>query len=169
MVDTSAPVGMSTDVFSREPDVVEVHELHPRETAIVRATATMADVKSVIGDAFAEVVAACEKAGVGIAGPPFVRYLGWGGTIDMEVGFPVLRPAPTIGRVGPGQLPGGSIASIVHVGPYEMLHITYAKLQAWFETTGRTPGGVMWEVYWSDPEAERDPATWRTEILQPIA
>ena len=33
---------------------------------------------------------------------------------------------------------------------------------------GVQPLGPMWEIYWSDPEAEPDPATWRTEILVPI-
>lgn len=29
------------------------------------------------------------------------------------------------------------------------------------------PAGDLWEVYFSDPASEPDPATWRTEIVQP--
>jgi hypothetical protein len=28
--------------------------------------------------------------------------------------------------------------------------------------------GGPWEIYWTDPGLERDPAKWRTEIVQPV-
>jgi effector-binding domain-containing protein len=33
---------------------------------------------------------------------------------------------------------------------------------------GHEPAGPMWEVYWTDPSAEPNPSTWRTEILIPV-
>jgi AraC family transcriptional regulator len=54
------------------------------------------------------------------------------------------------------------------VGPYEALEGTYAALQAWLDEVGATASGPMWEVYWSDPGAEPDPARWRTELLVPL-
>lgn len=85
-----------------------------------------------------------------------------------EVGCPVLRPAPHVGRGYPGQLPGGRTAPILHVGLYEDLEGTYAALRAWLGEVGATPTGPRWEVHWSGPGTEPDPATRRTEILVPL-
>jgi hypothetical protein len=108
------------------------------------------------------------EAGVEVAGPPFARYLAFEPVIVAEIGCPVWRPAPHVGRVFPGQLPGGRVATILHVGPYDTLAATYDVLQRWLTDAGATPSGPMWEVYWTDPEAEPDPATWRTMIHVPL-
>jgi effector-binding domain-containing protein len=161
--------GEPTRVFEREAGVVEIHEVRARETAVVRLEVPPEGLKHAIVAGLAEVGELVQQAGVGFAGPPFARYLEWGPERCLaEVGVPVIRPAPKVGRVGPGRLPGGRVASIVHVGPYEELAATYGRLQAWLEATGRGELGPMWEVYWSDPQAEPDPATWRTEILTPV-
>ena len=95
--------------------------------------------KRVVGPAIGEVAAAMGRAGVGLAGPPFARYLDWHPErVVVEVGFPVIRPAPAVGRVEPATLPGGTVASAVHVGPYETLGETYNRLQAWMAEHGRT-------------------------------
>ena len=75
---------------------------------------------------------------------------------------------PRMGRVVPGRLPGGRVASIVHIGPFDGLEQTYGLMHRWLAELGLQPTGPLWEVYWSDPEAEPDPATWRTEIFAPI-
>jgi effector-binding domain-containing protein len=108
------------------------------------------------------------QAGVDLAGAPFARYLSFGDRIRAEIGFPVMRPAPDIGRVVPGRLPGGRVASIVHVGSYDGLEQTYGLLTRWLAELGLQATGPLWEVYWSDPEVETDPATWRTEIFAPV-
>ena len=108
------------------------------------------------------------EAGVALAGPPFARYLAFEPRIRAEIGFPVQRPAPHVGRVFPGRLPGGRVASVVHIGSFDGLEHTYGLMHRWLAELGLRPTGPIWEVYWSDPEAEPDPATWRTEIFAPI-
>jgi effector-binding domain-containing protein len=150
---------------SAEP---EIRRLPMRETAFVAVDVAPGELPAAIGGALREVEAAMREAGVGLAGPPFARYLAFEPRIRAEVGFPVLRPAPHVGRVEPGRLPGGRIGSIVHIGPYEGLARTYERLHRWLAELGQRPAGPMWEVYWSDPETEPDPATWRTEIFAPV-
>ena len=65
-------------------------------------------------------------------------------------------------------LPGGSAAVAVHVGPYERLVDTYEALQAWVLEQGFELAWPMWEYYLSDPQSEPDPATWRTRIVWPV-
>ena len=43
----------------------------------------------------------------------------------------------------------------------------YQALASWVSSHGGEPAGDPWEVYFSDPASEPDPATWRTEIVQP--
>jgi effector-binding domain-containing protein len=170
MVELLHPVsGEPTAVFEREAGSIEIHELHPREVATVRVAVPMAELPTAMGEAIGEIESRMAEAGVGIAGPPFARYLSFQpARIEADIGCPVLRPAPHVGRVFPGQLPGGRVASIVHVGPYETLEHTYEHLQRWLGDAGVQGTGPMWEVYWSDPGAEPDPSTWRTEILVPL-
>jgi effector-binding domain-containing protein len=67
--------------------------------------------------------------------------------------------------VVPSQLPGGTVVSGIHIGPYEKLAETYAAMGDWAATQGLTLSGPMWEVYRSDPQQEPDASTWRTEIF----
>jgi effector-binding domain-containing protein len=146
----------------------EIHRLAMRETAVIAIEVTPDEIGPAVGAAIMEVEAAMRTAGVDLGGPPFARYLAFEPRIKAEIGFPVLRPAPDVGRVVPGRLPGGRVASIVHVGPYDTLERTYGELIRWLAEMGIHPAGALWEVYWSDPEEEPDPATWRTEIFAPI-
>ncbi len=153
----------------RAPGEVEIHDLHPLDTAVVRVEATVTGLQAVIPDGLREVATAMAAAGVELAGPPFTRYLDWGPErAVVEVGFPVWRAAPQVGRVGPGRLPGGRVASIIHVGPYDAIDHAYAHLRTWLSSRGHGETGPMWEVYWSDPETDPNPAGWRTEILVPV-
>jgi effector-binding domain-containing protein len=170
MVQMQQPTtGAPTSVFGRSAGSVEIQERHPREVAITRVEVAQDAMPQAIGEAIAEVAARMAEAGVELAGPPFARYLRFEpARISAEIGFPVMRPAPHVGRVYPGQLPGGRIASIVHVGSYEALAETYGHLEGWLAEAGTRGTGPMWEVYWTDPESEPDPAAWRTEILVPL-
>jgi effector-binding domain-containing protein len=64
-------------------------------------------------------------------------------------------------------LPGGPAAVTVDIGPYEQMAPAYRALTSWVSSHGGEPAGDPWEVYYTDPASESDPATWRTEIIQP--
>jgi effector-binding domain-containing protein len=162
------PVNEAASPADRDHGEPELHRLSMRETAVVRVEVTIEELPGAIGSAVAEIEAAMAEAGVGLAGPPFTRYLTFDQPLRVEIGFPVKRPAPHVGRVDPGTLPGGRIASIVHIGPYELLAETYGVLRHWLDGLGLHATGPLWEVYWSDPETQPDPATWRTEIFVPV-
>ncbi len=155
-------------VFERAHATPEIHRLAMRETAVVAIDVAPDEIADAVGGGIMEVEAVMRTAGVELAGPPFARYLAFGPRIRAEVGFPVLRPTPHVGRVFPGRLPGGRVASVVHIGSYDGLERTYAELTRWLAELGLGATGPLWEVYWSNPEVETDPATWRTEIFAPI-
>ena len=115
------------------------------------------------------------------AGAPFFRYhaIGADGVLDLEWGAPLAAPAAGDARVRPGELPAGSYARLIHVGPYGGIRDATAALQQWIKAQGRTldiertPTGdrtVCWvEFYPTDPRAEPDQSKWLTEIIMKLA
>jgi effector-binding domain-containing protein len=89
-------------------------------------------------------------------------------TVEVVVGFPVAGPIAAQGEVVPFELPGGRVVTGTHVGPYDTLTNTYEELTAWTQAEGLTLAEGMWESYLSDPSAEPDPATWRTQVVWPL-
>lgn len=149
------------------------HEVHGdirRETptAVASTTLAVADISSWLGKAYHAVAEAVASQGTFPAGPPFARHHMLGeGRFEIEAGFPVGTPIEQQGDVRPSTLPGGPVAVTVHTGPYEEMEPAYGALMSWIEAKGGEPVGDAWEVYHSDPREDSDPATWRTEIVQP--
>lgn len=147
----------------------EIIELAPQDTAVVRDRVPLEGMPKFFGRAFAEVFHAVSAQGLKPTGPPFGFYPSPpGDTVEVEAGVAVSGPVSPAGEVVPGMLPGGRVAHGIHIGSYDDLHRTYAALQEWVGTQGVALGSAMWEVYMSDPAAEPDPASWRTEIFWPV-
>lgn len=149
------------------PEIV-VHD--PQEAIVVRGDVRIADLPSFFARAFHEAAEAADAAGVEVVGPPFAFYPeAPTETVAVEVGFPVSAPARARGNAHPFVLPGGRAVQAVHIGPYDTMEKTYTELRAWMAQHGLEPAVGMWECYLSDPQVERDPATWRTRIVWPLA
>jgi effector-binding domain-containing protein len=156
--------------LERDPGVVELHDVAAHDTAVIRVSTTVDGLKTEIGDALHEIELLTRRAGVGVSGPPFVRYLDWTDRhLVAEIGMPVARPMPAAGRVEPSELPGGRVASVIHLGPYETIATTYQLMTARLEELGLRATGPMWEIYWTDPDRFVQPETWRTEVVYPVA
>jgi len=152
----------------------EIQDRGPQPALAIRLRSTIERIPALLSVALAEVWEAAEAAGLAPDGPPYTRYLSPfdapGGEIEYEAGAPLLAPAPgASGRAVPVELPGGMVAVAWHVGPYDALDETYGALLRWIGEQGRVVTGPMWEVYWTDPDTEPDPARWRTEVVVPIA
>ena len=147
---------------------IETRTLPELDTAVEFATLPIGEVGPWLQKAFGEVATYLERKGAGPAGMPFARYhRGSDGRLDVEAGFPASTPTSGEGDVEPSDLPAGPAAVTVHVGPYDAIQPAYAALQAWIQDNGGAPAGDAWEVYLSDPEIDQDPATRRTEVIQP--
>jgi len=135
--------------------------------------------KRIARDEIAETLAAmlpalfthAQQHGIAMAGPPFARYPEFGmGSLVMEGGVSTTEPADGVPDAGIEALtiPAGQAAVAIHRGPYETLSETYQAIEAWIQAEGRTVAGPPWETYLTDPGEHPDPATWETEIVQPI-
>ena len=147
----------------------EILELDQQQAISVRGDVRVADLPDFFERAFATAAEAVEASDAEIVGPPFAFYPEMpGATVVVEAGFPVSKPVEAGGDAHPFVLPGGRVVQVVHVGPYETMESTYVELQSWMDQQDVHPALGMWECYLSDPRAEPDPATWRTQIIWPI-
>ena len=144
-------------------------ERAPQPTAVVRSTVAVSDIPKFLGHAYDAVILVLAGHGITPVGAPFAYYLGAPTTtVEIEAGFPVAVPCAPDGEVVPSVLPGGTVATGMHVGPYERMVETYTQLTTWITAQGCVPGAGMWELYLSDPQQEPDPTKWRTQIFWPV-
>jgi DNA-binding transcriptional MerR regulator len=129
-----------------------------------------AGIAEVFGDGFAGL----GRAGAGLAGPPLVVYHDpefSPESIDMEVVYPVAPGvkgplATPAGRtLGARTVPGGEVAVLLHVGPYETLGESYQALAGWIGQHGYRVSGPPREIYLTAPA---DPGPPVTEIRFPV-
>ena len=66
------------------------------------------------------------------------------------------------------EMPGGHVATTMHVGPYPGVGQAYTALQQWMTDNGRHPAGAPREVYLNEPGAVPDDELL-TEVDWPIA
>jgi effector-binding domain-containing protein len=146
-------------------------EAQPRQqqaTAVARATLDVAEIGPWLGRVYGQAAACAQRQGAAIAGAPFARYHMLNpGRFTVEAGFPVSQPVTAEGEIEPSSLPGGRVATTVHIGPYDQMTPAYEALTRWVEEHAGRLAGDPWEVYYSDPATQPDPATWRTEVVQP--
>lgn len=173
---------MSESAPGNTPDITTT-QLSEHPTAMVREKVPVQEMTAFFGRAFSSVMAAVGQHELQVAGPPYGMYRGLPtDVIDVEAGFPLAAPFPGadadgvsvdgghgVSQVAGGSLPAGPAYEAVHAGPYDALPQTYEAIQARMKADGATPAEVMWEFYMTDPDAEPDPANWRTRVIWPTA
>jgi effector-binding domain-containing protein len=151
-------------------DTPQITQAAARNTAIIRLTVPRQEIRNVMGPAMSELKSAVAAQGVTPDGPMFTHHLRMDpDTFDLEVGLPVPGDVAESGRVRAGGLPAATVARTTYHGGYEGLPGAWSELHAWMRANGHEPGADLWESYVSGPEADADPATWRTELTQPLA
>src|SRR4051812_23707853 len=73
---------------------------------------------------------------------------------SVEVGVLVGASFAPVGRVVPSRLPGGTVVTAVHRGPYSELGRTYEAVHAGAAARGLALAGPRWEIYGHPPEVE---------------
>jgi effector-binding domain-containing protein len=147
---------------------IESRRRRVQPTAVAETTLSAEELASWLDRTFQAVAAVVTAQGAYPAGPPFARYRMLGERrFGVEAGFPVTATITAIGEIHPSTLPGGEVATTIHTGPYDKVEPAYAALVSWVRAHGGELAGNAWEVYYSSPAEQPDPATWRTEVVQP--
>jgi len=145
-------------------------EMVEQPTLTMMGKVPVAEIPAFLGKAYSAVSQHVTRSGLAFAGAPFARYRPLDDAFaefEIEAGFPVLSGAEGSREVAESTLPGGVAAVVTHVGPYDQMKPAYEAIEAWIIEHDGQPDGPAWEVYYSDPSVQPNPATWRTEIIQP--
>jgi effector-binding domain-containing protein len=117
-----------------------------------------------LNTAFLEVAEILAEHGIQPSGPPFARYRVDGDTFHVTAGIPVPVGVTGSGRVQPAELPGGDVASTVHVGSYEDLPAAFHAVMEWLPGAGYAITGDPWESYLDGPDVPQP----RTQVNFPV-
>ena len=88
--------------------------------------------------------------------------------VNMTVFIPSHSTSRGQGRIVREILPGGRCATILHLGPYALLHRSYEHLAAWMQQHGHEASGAPREIYQVGPTDTADPRTYETDVIWPI-
>jgi effector-binding domain-containing protein len=84
----------------------------------------------------------------------------------VEVGAEISEPFTGNERIHCSQLPGGMVATTVHMGPYGGLGEAHAAIREWNAKQGHRLSGTCWELYghW-EQSWNNDPTKIRTDVF----
>lgn len=153
------------------PYEVQVKEVPAQHVAILRRRTSMSAIGKDVSEGFAELGEAVGRAGVPMAGPPFLvmhDVIDQETDGDIELAFPIAGPFPGAGEVRGEELPATTVAWTMHRGPYDEIGPAYHTITGWIQEHGHEIVGPPREIYLSDPSETPDPADNLTEVQFPI-
>lgn len=141
---------------------IHTEQIESQHATVLAETVPMDGIGEFLGRAFDEVLTALARAGIAVDGMPFARYEMVEGAFRVEAGFPCPPDLDLDGAVHTITLPGGLVATTMHVGPYDGVAGAYQAIERWFTTSGHRPTGAPWETYLDGPRADapRTTVTW---------
>jgi effector-binding domain-containing protein len=144
-----------------------------REATIVmsrRLPVRLSGIGTALTSAFGEVYGYLDAHRIEPEGPPFVIYHGMpvdDDPFEVEICAPVVRTADAPSGWEIRELPAGTFATLLHVGPYDTVGAAYDTMGAWLAAHGLVALGPPREVYLSEPDTP--PEQVKTIIEFPVA
>jgi effector-binding domain-containing protein len=135
-----------------------------------RTPTRLSEIGCLIGAALGETYGHLGASGVETVGPPLVIYYGvpvGDEPFEVEICAPVMRAADAPAGWRFQELPAGSFATVLHIGPYDSIGPVYRNLLAWLAEHHLDVMGPPREVYLSP--GDTPPEQIRTVIEYPIA
>lgn len=134
----------------------------------IRTRSAVQDLPEVLGPSYAAIAQYLVALGEEPSGAPFVGYYNMDmQDLDIEVGFPVSQALEGRGKMQPGKIPGGKMATCLHIGPYKEVEPAYNALIVYIGQQGHESTGVAYEFYLNDPNETPEEAL-QTQIVFPL-
>jgi len=149
---------------------VKIETIKAQPTMTIRFRARHDELSKKYGEVFGKLFGYVTSKGGEFSGAPFGRYHSMTEEeVEVEAGLPVAKVIEGKGEIKASELPGGKVATTIHLGPYEKLGEAHEAIQAWASKNGHKPSGGVWEYYLTDPGKEPDQSKWQTKLYLPIA
>lgn len=165
---------MSPTYLQSEPatsvEFVDAGEIH---TVVQKVTDhPMSEMASVFDSTFQAMGTLLGSGSIRPVGPGFALHRRRPtDTATFEVGLPVDAPvaAPHTADNGvvlePSVIPGGQIARVSHLGPYDGLPDAWGAFVESITAAGKEMLLPFWEVYVTEPTPDTDPSALRTDLF----
>jgi effector-binding domain-containing protein len=122
-----------------------------------------------MGRIYGELEGALKKSKVEMNGHPFCIFPKYTEeSMDMICALPVSPDAKLPAKYKVSMAPGGKAVKATHLGDYSKLEATHNELNNYIAFKKLQITGAPWEVYVTDPFAEKDTARWVTEVYYPV-
>jgi effector-binding domain-containing protein/uncharacterized protein YndB with AHSA1/START domain len=122
------------------------------------------------GKAFPAADGFIKKNNLKATGAPFAiiyKYIP-DGLSELDAGIPIATNAKASGDLKVIELNGGNAVKADYYGPYEGSGAAHDAIDKWMKANGKIAAGAPWEVYVTDPSAEKDTTKWLTEVIYPV-
>lgn len=142
---------------------VQIHQLGSIPIAVIRSKARTEELSRVVPQQCGLVWNALRAQQ--IRGGRHVAVY-WDDAITLEVGVEVSVPFVERDDVVRSATPAGTVASVVHMGPYGELGAAHRAIHDWSKVANRRLAGPKWEIYghWKQ-EWDDDPSQIRTDVF----
>ena len=132
----------------------EVRSQERQPVLSIRTRTAVNNLPQEIARAYAAIVQYMGELGTYPSGPPFAAYYNMDmEDLDVELGMPVTEELPGKGEIQSSEIPGGQVATCIHVGPYSAVELAYKALSEFIHEQGLEPTGVAYEIYVDDPQS----------------
>jgi effector-binding domain-containing protein len=146
----------------------EIKEQAAQPALSIRARTPINGLPELLGQSYGKIAEYLAELGEQPAGAAFTAYYNMDmQDLDVEIGFPVASPLSGKEDIQSGEVPGGKLASALHLGPYKDIAPAYEALTQFAMEAGYEPTGVSYEFYLNDPE-ETTPDQLQTQIIFPL-
>lgn len=147
--------------------ICELKQQAAQPALSVRTRATAQDLPELFSKTFSAIMQYLGELGEQPTGMPYAAYYNMDmQNLDIEIGFPVAQKIPGKAEIQSSEFPGGKLASVMHIGPYDQVGPAYDALTQWMKEKGYETTGVVYELYYSEPDTP--PEEIRTEIIFPL-
>jgi effector-binding domain-containing protein len=134
----------------------------------IRTRTAVENLPAVLGKSYGAIAAYLGELGEQPAGAPFVGYFNMDmQDLDIEIGFPLASKVPGKGEIQSGTIPGGKLATCLHIGPYSAVEPAYTALTQFVAESGYEATGAAYEFYLNDP-SKTPQDQLQTQIVFPI-
>lgn len=147
---------------------IELKEQAFQPTLSIRVRTRVEELPKLIGENYHKIAAYLEELGEKVAGVPYTAYYNMDmQDLDVEMGFPVVRPLPGKGPIMPGTIPEGLVVTCMHKGPYSGMEPMYQAMMQWIAENPYEPVGTAYEYYYNSP-AEVPESELLTRVDMPV-
>lgn len=148
---------------------VVVRAMNEMNYMFVHDSASIPTIGQKLGMGYGRIMAAMEKQGLKQTASPFAIYYTESETNwEMDICIPVDKAGKAEGDIKPALYKGGNMVVASFYGPYEQTPAGHGAADEFIKKNAKKVIGAPWEIYVTDPMAEKDTAKWLTEVCYPV-